>query len=397
MLLSSCGGCKHIDENHDHFCDLCNAKLSECLDENHDHLCDVCEKRLSECKDENFDAACDYCGKDMPVPEWAAKWPTEEVQDLVEEVANSNVVLPPYKYADEIEINTDELVLKGYFSVWCYTENDKSELEYKGILTRAGWEIEPEKDQEGFYWAYDPNYEVCVNFGFFEEFSDLEICVTKCTKTKWPADEIATYVNELTPGTKTVIPKFEAYTYQVNYYSDIPALAINAVGFKDSIIEDYKRILMNNGWNVSFNELSDEWNAFSKYNDIELHFYLDAEIFNVDVLHYEPPVENWPYEEIQEVIDYFGATGEVLPFKGEATGFKFDWSTHYYPSVFIYCDSDKQVSNRDAYNQMLLDAGYEEVGELNDEPFYGYPGTTLAYRATIVLKVLQVEMCFYTE
>ncbi|MCQ2771115.1 MAG: hypothetical protein MJ236_04875 [Clostridia bacterium] len=75
-------GCKHVDNNKDHTCDLCNeylgdhednnkdhkcdvcgVKLTSCRDLNADHLCDVCNVRLSECIDEDLNHKCDVCYK----------------------------------------------------------------------------------------------------------------------------------------------------------------------------------------------------------------------------------------------------------------------------------------------------------------------------------------------
>jgi len=53
--------CTHIDENHDHICDKCSEKLSDCKDENSDHNCDYCGKKISSCKDGNNDHYCDTC------------------------------------------------------------------------------------------------------------------------------------------------------------------------------------------------------------------------------------------------------------------------------------------------------------------------------------------------
>ena len=76
----------HIDDNHDHACDVCGEKISECVDEDpkdgycdicgrfmcdcavdedHDHFCDICGERLSWCHDCDRDHLCDICGKTL--------------------------------------------------------------------------------------------------------------------------------------------------------------------------------------------------------------------------------------------------------------------------------------------------------------------------------------------
>lgn len=183
-LLSSCGECKHIDENKDHICDLCNERLSECKDENHDHICDYCMKVISMCKDENSDCFCDICDKEMRAPEDCIKWPEEEIQDLVEEVADSETIIPHFNWADDIDINTDELASDNYFGIWCYVEEDKYESVYLKVLQKAKWTVQTDKDVDGLYCATDPHGEVLVKFKFNSSFSDLEIYVFENTNGK---------------------------------------------------------------------------------------------------------------------------------------------------------------------------------------------------------------------
>lgn len=396
-LLASCGECKHLDENKDHVCDLCNTKISEHVDENKDHVCDYCLSVFSQCFDGNFDGFCDYCDKEMPIEEGCVEWPEKDIQDLVEEVADSKVIIPHFKRADEIEINTDELLTSGYFGIWCYTENDKCEIEYKAILTRAGWEVEPEKDENGFYWAYDPNYEVCINFGFFANYSDLEIYVTECTKTKWPARDIRDALNKIAPGSKTTIPEFEAYAVQANYYEQYRVLAINATGYADNIIDTYSNILKTANWTVSFDDTIDEYIAISPDKDIKLQFYIedDKQLFNVDVFSYTPPVQNWPYEQIAAAVESIGATGEILPYLGTFTGVTvdLDWGD---PAIIVDVQAGTEVTSANAYNQMLVSKGYVIADEQYlFEDIYVLPGTDLGCRGVYLNNGhnFTIEMC----
>ena len=393
-LLSSCGEHEHVDKNKDHLCDECNMILSEHKDENKDHHCDICEAELSPCIDLDGDFICDYCGKEFEPVVPYAEWPEKEIQDLVIVVSGSETVIPHYNKADDIEVNQDDLVENGYFSIYCYTENKYSENEYKAILKAAGWDVDEEKDSNGYYNAWDETLKVWINFFYNEKYTDLEICVTRSLKTGWPGEELSKYLKMLVPGTKTTIPQFDADTVLVNYYNQpsLHAIAINAYGYKDTIINDYKQILTDNNWSVSFNDTSKEWNAFSKDNDVEIHFYIDdsKNEFNVDVFSYRLPVENWPYEEIAQAIKDMEVTGEILPFLGESSGFKVDYGSVYF-AIFITCPKTNFDTNVAEYNQMLIDAGYVAAYEMMGETFYALPGTTLAYHATVLLNVFQIE------
>ena len=335
------------------------------------------------------------CNEADPGHKPLVKWPTTDVAQYTKFVTGYDVEIPAYNKAYKVDIDTTDMILEGYFGIYCYTDCDSNPEEtYSNILKNKGWEVESEK-VENFYNAYDPDYKVWLNFGYDLEIQDFEIYVTKCEKTKWPEQQIANYLQILVPGTQTVIPKFEAYTTKVNFYDSslIRAIAINAYGFSDTIIEDYKTTLTNEGWAITYNDYSKEWNAISKDGLVELHFYIDSSKveFNVDVLEATVPVKNWPYQEIENVITDMGATGEVIPFRGECTGFAVqpDWLP---PVVQIFCSKSQQESYANEYNQALLDLGYKEVKNSWDEDCYAFPGTTLAYRAVVVVEVLEIEL-----
>lgn len=383
-LLASCDEtvCNHIDVDKNHLCDLCGTPLSEHKDNDNDHLCDYCGDQIDGCVDVDLDGKCDVCGKDMVLPYEYAEWPTKAIQDEVIVVSGSSVIIPAYEKADDIEINTDDEVDDGYFSIYCYTENKKSEDEYKQILLDAGWEVEAEKDEQGYISAYDPNYEVWINFAYFDDFSDLEICVTICYKTKWPAQYIAESVQIIAPGSKTVIPEFEAYTTIATYYPQYRILAINASGYEDTIINNYKTTLESENWTVTYDDTIDEYVGISPNKDIKVQFYIedDKGLFNVDVFSYTPPVKNWPYEQIAGVVADMGATGEILPYLGTFSGVTvdLDWED---PVIIIDVPAGTEVASAKAYNDMLISKGYVVADvQVYGEDIYILPGTTLMYR-----------------
>ncbi len=97
----------HMDEDTDHYCDVCNKKLSEhnygtdwtSDDDKHwhecdycgakkdeaahadvttkDHKCDTCQKVLSECEDADSDHYCDWCGKRLTTCTADEEWSTD--------------------------------------------------------------------------------------------------------------------------------------------------------------------------------------------------------------------------------------------------------------------------------------------------------------------------------
>ena len=51
----------HVDDDNDHLCDICKEKMSEHIDDDNDHFCDICEEKISEHVDDDNDHLCDIC------------------------------------------------------------------------------------------------------------------------------------------------------------------------------------------------------------------------------------------------------------------------------------------------------------------------------------------------
>ena len=58
---------EHVDENRDHYCDVCVKYIGTHSDKDGDgdHLCDYCNSKISECFDNNQDGVCDECATVM--------------------------------------------------------------------------------------------------------------------------------------------------------------------------------------------------------------------------------------------------------------------------------------------------------------------------------------------
>lgn len=312
------------------------------------------------------------------------EWPTNQISEYTKAVTGYDVEIPAYDKAYKIEVDTTEMVLEGYFGIYCYTDCDSNPEEtYSTILRNKGWEVESEKI-ENFFNAYDPDYKVWLNFAYDSEIGDFEIYVTKCEKTKWPAKDIADAVQLIAPGTQTVIPEFKAYTTVATYYSLYGVLAINGYGFADTIISDYKQILQNLSWEVSFNNNSNEWEGVSPDKNIELHFYIDesrAEI-NVDVMKHAIIVTGWPEEQIASAIEEMEAIGTVPKYiGGNQKSFAYSSDMFGYIVVVHLKDNIDETKEAENYINYLITLGYNDVGTDGVDRYYALPGTTVGITA----------------
>ena len=196
--------------------------------------------------------------------------------------------------------------------------------------------------------------------------------------SNWPAQKVAEEVSKISPAITTVVPEFESSTYTVNYNSIAHAVAINGFDYPAGIVETYKQKLENSNWAVSSDDDSG-YNAISPDQDIKIDFYIDTanNNFSVDVFAYVKPVMGWPEEDINRLLgEEMAVTGVVPPYEGQNNGFEIN--TDYFPyAIYVYVNNGTQEASAAAYNQQLLNAGYQVVGDYLGDDIYSQPGTTL--------------------
>lgn len=195
--------------------------------------------------------------------------------------------------------------------------------------------------------------------------------------TPWPEELIAQEIAKISPAIFTKVPEFDAESFTVSYNSVAHAVAINGFGYDEEIVNTYKQKLENADWTVS-NDNENGYNAISPNEDIKINFYIDDanNNFSVDVFAYVKPVDGWPEAEINNLVwEEMGVTGIVPPYEGKNNGFEIN--TDYFPyAIYVYVDNGTQASSAAAYNQQLVSAGYEVVGDYFGD-VYSQPGTTL--------------------
>lgn len=310
-----------------------------------------------------------------------ALWPEEDVKIIVQGInKNATDTIPAFEKATKITIDWDLYLEEGYFGIYCDTKDEKSVNEYKTTLVDNGYDIDTKVEEEGYYNAFSPNGEIWLNFGYNAEYKQLEIYAIEGMFIHWPAAKISEYVANLIPSTKEVIPSIEGTSYSVNTYTNILAIAINIYGLTSAAVETYKGIVEQAGWETKSVD-SNEYDAISPDKKIKINFYFDSyQFFNIDIYPYTAPETGWPTEQVKATIEAMGLTGEVMPYSGTASGYEVNID-YFPPSIFVYVEAGTEAACAAAYNQMLLDNGYELVGTMWDENLYGKPGTTLAYRA----------------
>lgn len=201
----------------------------------------------------------------------------------------------------------------------------------------------------------------------------------------WPKDLVAQEVAKVSPAITTEVPAFESKTYTVAYNSIAHAVAINGFEYPEGIVEFYKQKLESSYWTVSADN-DNGYFAISPDEDIKINFYIDEQNnnFSVDVFAYTKPVTGWPEEEINRVLgEEMGVTGVVPPYEGENNGFEVNLD--YFPyAIYVFVNDGTQEASASAYNQQIINAGYQKVGEYLGDPVYSQLDTTLGLRAVFL-------------
>lgn len=308
---------------------------------------------------------------------------------------NVSDTIPSFDFATSIEYDFMYMLDDGFFGIYCSTTDANSETIYKNKLIANNWTISKDR-VDGFIEARSPKNEILMQFEYNSEINELDIYAMEVPITEWPAELVATALNELVPNTKTVIPGFECELYVVNnYIENYLTIAINGFGYAKNIVDTYKSTLVKANWTVTVSDDdSSAWLGISSYKDVQVTFYIDEEHnnFSVDIQKYIAPVSNWPTEDVAALVKSLGGTGTILPYNGEYSGVRID--TDYYPaSIMVSVTGNDYATYAANYNQMLVNNGYEVIGTLYGDNMYCYPGTTICYRAVyLVGKVITIEI-----
>ena len=177
---------KHVDENKDGKCDVCEAKVecTECVDADDDGKCDVCGKDVEakepddECTehvDENNDGKCDVCGENMP---------DKSVMTYAEYLAaemNSEVTVITYVQAKQSWwFDTEDNTGKGTFytqapdGAYFIYEMPMTEEQYNALTPGTCIKVKGFKSEwAGEVEIIDATYEIIDATPFFAEPTDI--------------------------------------------------------------------------------------------------------------------------------------------------------------------------------------------------------------------------------
>ena len=307
------------------------------------------------------------------------EWPAEAAEYLAEGVYNFDLVAeatpaPAFPNAHHYSVSTRD------GAIYCFADSDGSEdLGYGKILEDAGWTIQKERDNFGYFVAVSPNLDYQVAYLYDEDYGDLDIYFESyklplVAYDSWQSEIIDGFFAKYdTVGYAYEIPAIEVeggeyyfyedednfYNYIFDEYEAVVAYAVvnNA---SSSDYSAYLTKLENAGWAIDNGALSVLLEKEFENRLAHMELVFDAEEGSIylkfGLIPSVNPYKGWPSEAIEEELAYLLETDEFvsLPaYTGAQNGITLNGNV-----IDIYVDAGEGAALIETYIGLLLDAGF---------------------------------------
>lgn len=299
-----------------------------------------------------------------------AEWPIEKIAEIID--SKVKVSIPQAPGALFRLIQGDSFYELTIMVEGGLLSNYKTILQDNGFTISYDGEVGCDVAEKGklFLDLYqDPdnilNYAICAYFGQL-----------------FPHEEVQKVVERLVPGTTTIVPEFYAESYRFMDYTIVGGWGyVEGFGYSETIIDDYKVILTNEGWTL-ITRLGKDM-AISPDEKVSLTFYIEENIFYLEIQAYIKPDLEWPTDKIATAVSLMSAEGYVPEFTGENEGFiVFNPESEYPGQISILVDSGVESLLIQDYIEKLedldfIEACYDSAFDF-EFTYYAEEGKTLA-------------------
>ncbi|MBR4378222.1 MAG: bacterial Ig-like domain-containing protein [Bacilli bacterium] len=276
-----------------------------------------------------------------PLP--TTEWPTEGAAALVEAVVpGSQTVIPEFTSQDITNIEVDD----SYNEIDVYGP-ESLKAEYAALLKEEGW-----TDGSAADYYVSPSGDVQIRLVFSTTYG-LRIIISAVPV--WPAAAVAAVIENLVPGSETVVPALDGGTK----YDWWTATELDVYGSGQTLGATFEAALLAAGWTdlgshlflSPAQDITIEVAAYSSY--VEIYFSV-----------YVAPSAEWPTEAIAALLGDEVEQDTLPEFEGEASGYQ--TYTDYGMGLTIYVEAGTEEACMESYAATLLTAGFTAVeGEEN--------------------------------
>ncbi len=330
------------------------------------------------------------------------EWPAEEWASVIDVYfKGSTDVVPPIQ-ADRYEPYHPEA---GGFATFCYMESTTQDAGYSAILTQAGWDVQEEKDEDGYFVAVAPSGMFAVAYLYVTNMGSLNIWLAPApakTYDAFPSEALAATVAAYAEDGAVAFdfPVFAKegakFTYEEDDTNDMYidygfSEYANAVITASPVVEDdytaYRGAFVTAGWEVVDANTASGFAATKAIENVgtasvDVSFASGELEIIVYIIPKPFPAEEWPAADIAALLPA-RVTDVVLPFNGEASGYELGSVFGTY--VVVTVEAGQEETLIAAYATALKEAGWTELGaDRYGDMHYASPNN-------------QIDVCAYSE
>ena len=330
-------------------------------------------------------------------------FPATFVEQTAYNYFDSDVAIPEFT-ADYYEVDAD------YLCVFCYVDSRTDDAGYSETLTTAGWTIQPNKDDQGYYIGISPDGRYAVAYAYVKGALRIYLEPVNFWNSKLINDFFTKY-----GGEPVAIPALnvEGAQYQfTEWYNNEMAYNYGALeyihaylaiyGAKEADLNKYIGILTEAGWNVEGEGTYTATLKIPNKGVARIEFGMDESINGILVTIYfklDPlPLEEFPSADVAALLGS-DITDVVPAYTGTNKGFTL-LNDEFGTGVMVYVAGGTELDSVAAYAAILKQAEYTEAGvdahgdmryisknkQILVTPYYGTTGSfTIAFKKAPLL------------
>ena len=316
-------------------------------------------------------------------------WPAEAWAEVIAHYfEDATDVVPPIQ-ADRYEPYHPE---GGGFATFCYMESTTQDAGYSAILTQAGWDVQEEKDEDGYFVAVAPSGLFAVAYLYVSSMGSLNIWLAPApakTYDAFPAEalaaSIAAYAEDGAVAFEFPVFAKEGakFTYAEDEYNALyiaygMADYANAVVTASPVVEDdytaYRGAFVTASWDVVDATTATRFSATKDFENvgtasIDVSFASGTLEITVYIIPKPFPAAEWPAAEVAAFLASEDVKTDSLP-AANFEGASYNFYTNFGTGVTVIVAEEEVANAMAAYGATLVEAHftYDEESKTYTSP-----------------------------
>ena len=316
-------------------------------------------------------------------------WPAEAWAEVIAHYfEDATDVVPPIQ-ADRYEPYAPQ---SGGFATFCYMESTTQDAGYSAILTQAGWDVQEEKDEDGYFVAVAPSGLFAVAYLYVSSMGSLNIWLAPApakTYDAFPSEALAATIAAYAEDGAVAFefPVFAKegakFTYEEDELNDmyidygVPEYAgaiITAAPVVEADYTAYKAAFVTASWDVVDAARGTGFTATKDIEDVGTASidvsYADGEIeITVYIIPKPFPAAEWPAAEVAAFLASEDVKTDSLP-AANFEGASYNFYTNFGTGVTVIVAEEEVANAMAAYGATLVEAHftYDEESKTYTSP-----------------------------